>query len=405
VNLKESDMKQVMQNERGMALAIAIVALVVVGALIAGALFSGTQEQRVAENVRRVQASFGVAEEGVYDIIRNWDTGTNKATYAALYPYPAKGPATSAVAITKKTAASKTGSYSGTLFKLNDELYVIDVSAQDTMSLAGRIRGGGAGQRLGLLARIRPLQINTQASLTSGGANVVAGNATIDGNDHVPAGWQNCPPLDAPKAGIRMQTDASVSTNGHPTILGNPATIKDPNLADSSFTRYGDVTYDELAQSASITVPAQNFSNSISPVVLNGACNTGVITNWGSPTAPTGPCGGYFPIIHITGTGAIVNGVEGQGILLVDGSLSVQGGFQFFGITIIRGSLKTSGGGGSGAHFWGTVMAQDTVAFSDTTNNISGNANLNYSKCAIVKALNKTGVASMLRSRGWVQLY
>src|SRR2546422_10761432 len=86
VNLKEASMKHVLQNERGMALAIAIVALVIVGALIAGAFFSGTQEQRVAENVRRVQASFGVAEEGVYDIIRTWDSTVagvqNKQKYA-----------------------------------------------------------------------------------------------------------------------------------------------------------------------------------------------------------------------------------------------------------------------------------------------------------------------------------
>ena len=73
-------MKQVLRSERGMALAIAIVALVVVGALIAGALFSGTQEQRVAENVRRVQASFGVAEEGVYDVIRGWSNPTTRGS-------------------------------------------------------------------------------------------------------------------------------------------------------------------------------------------------------------------------------------------------------------------------------------------------------------------------------------
>src|SRR5713101_7024168 len=86
-------MKHVLRNERGMALAIAIVALVIVGALIAGAFFSGTQEQRVAENVRRVQASFGVAEEGVYDIVRTWDSTVggvqNKQKYAGLYPLPA----------------------------------------------------------------------------------------------------------------------------------------------------------------------------------------------------------------------------------------------------------------------------------------------------------------------------
>jgi len=89
----------------------------------------------------------------------------------------------------------------------------------------------------------------------------------------------------------------------------------------------------------------------------------------------------------------------------VDGSLSVQGEFQFFGIVIIRGSLKTAGGGSNPAHFWGSVMVQDTIAFSDTTNNISGAANLLYSKCAIIKALNKTGVGTQFRSRGWTQLY
>jgi len=181
--------------------------------------------------------------------------------------------------------------------------------------------------------------------------------------------------------------------------------LKDPTLADSSFTHYGDVTYTQLALSANITLPAQNFSSSIAPVVLGTTCDLSVQTNWGSPTTPTGPCGGYFPIIRITGDGAVINGQEGQGVLLVDGSLSVQGGFQFFGVVIVKGSLKTSGGGSTPAHFWGTVMVQDTAAFTDTTNNLSGAANLLYSKCAIMKALNKTGVAGMMRSRGWVQLY
>jgi len=398
-------MKHVLKNERGMALAIAIVALVIVGALVAGALFSGTQEQRVAENVRRAQTSFGVAEEGVYDVIRTWETGNNKQTYAGLFSYPAVAPSQSIWTFQKTTAASKTGSYNGSLTKLNDEMYLVDMTGQDTMSLAGRIRGGGASQRVGLLARIRPLVLNTQASLTSGGANVVAGNATIDGNDHQPAGWLGCPPLDSAKAGIRTEATSTVSSSGHPVISGNPPVFKDPTLTDSSFSVYGGVTYDALAASATITVAAQNFATSIAPVVTNGSCDYTVQTNWGSPTNPTGPCGGYFPIIHITGTGAVINGQEGQGILLVDGSISVQGGFQFFGVVIVRGSIKTAGGGGTPAHFWGTVMAQDTVSLADTTNNISGSANLLYSKCAIIKALNKTGGGVMMRSRGWVQMF
>src|SRR5437016_12189164 len=95
----------------------------------------------------------------------------------------------------------------------------------------------------------------------------------------------------------------------------------------------------------------------------------------------------------------------GEGMLLTEGSLTVQGGFQFYGITIVRASVKTAGGGASPAHFSGSLMAQDTVSFADTTNNFTGGATMLYSKCAIIKALDKTGTGTMLTSRGWVQLF
>ncbi|PYP43043.1 MAG: hypothetical protein DMD42_11150 [Gemmatimonadetes bacterium] len=398
-------MKQILKNERGMALALAIVALAVVGALIVGALFSGTQEQRAGENVRRALASFGVAEEGVYDVIRGWDN--NRATYAGLYPYPANGPARDSVLIDTTTSASKTGRYSGTLFKLNDQLYVVDVTAQDNLSLAGRIRGGGASQRVGLLVRIMPVVLGTPAALTSGGANVLGGNASINGNDQIPTGWTGCGPTDSAGAGVRTQTNDTVRfTGGHPTVVGSPPVLKDPTLADSAFSVYGSMTYAQLAKQADITLPAQNLSSTVGPSLTGGTCNTNVPTNWGSPSDPSGPCGQYFPIIHITGSGAAISGQEGQGVLLVDGSLDVQGGFQFFGVVVIKGKLRTSGGGGGNpAHFWGAMLVQDAVELADTTNTIVGNANILYSKCAITKALDKAGAGAMMRSRGWVQLY
>src|SRR5207244_12292874 len=74
--MKEIGMKRIWRDERGMALAVAIFALVVVGALVAGAFFAGTQEQRVGENQRRVQTSFGVAEAGAQERVLSWDPGT-----------------------------------------------------------------------------------------------------------------------------------------------------------------------------------------------------------------------------------------------------------------------------------------------------------------------------------------
>ena len=370
-------MKRVLQNERGMALALAIVALVIVGALVAGAFFAGTQEQRVGENSRRVLTSFGVAEAGILEVVRTW--------------------------------RDSTGAYSGTLYKLNDQIFLIDMTGTDSAhGLSSQQvawlqrRGGGASQRLGMLTTIRTLQMDIKASLTSGRGDALSGIAVIDGYDHTPTGWTTCGPLDSAKAGIRTDTSMSVSTGGSSQITGMPAVMHDANVSDSTFSKYGDVNYSQLAARAQVTLPGQNFSNSIGPVVTGGTCDKTVVTNWGDGTNPGQPCANYFPIVHITGN-ATINGVQGQGILLVDGSLSVQGGFQWFGITIVRGTLSTAGGGATDAHFWGTTMVQDSVVVGSNT--LTGHANILYSKCAILKALDATGIAAMMRSRSWVQLF
>src|SRR5438067_11217363 len=88
--MKETGMKRIPRNERGMALAVAIFALVVVGALVAGAFFAGTQEQRVGENQRRVQTSFGVAEAGAQERVLGW----NSLTMNKRPVYPADSIAT-----------------------------------------------------------------------------------------------------------------------------------------------------------------------------------------------------------------------------------------------------------------------------------------------------------------------
>ena len=399
-------MKRVLQNERGMALALAIVALVVVGALVAGAFFAGTQEQRVGENSRRVLTSFGVAEAGMLEVVRTWQDSTGVFNSLASYP---SVPSTRTWPTVQ--SPSHTGAYSGTLYKLNDQIFLIDMTGTDSApGLSSQQvawlqrRGGGASQRLGLLTSIRALQMDIRASLTSGRGDALSGNARIDGYDHVPPNWDTwttCGPLDSAKAGIHTDTSMAISTGGTATVTGVPNVMRDPNVTDSTFSKYGDVTYSQLAGRANITLPGQNFSNNIGPVVTGGQCDKSVVTNWGDGVNG-GACSNYFPIVHIT-SDATINGVQGQGILLIDGSLSVQGGFQWFGITIVRGTLSTAGGGATDAHFWGTTMVQDSVVVGNNT--LTGHANILYSKCAILKALDATGVATMMRSRSWVQLF
>src|SRR5919108_2123081 len=115
-------MRRILRDERGMALAVAIFALVVVGALVAGAFFAGTQEQRVGENQRRVQTSFGVAEAGAQERVLSWDPNTmNKRP---LYPQDS-------VAIPNATAPNGTGSYGGYTYRVGPNLFFIDVTGRD----------------------------------------------------------------------------------------------------------------------------------------------------------------------------------------------------------------------------------------------------------------------------------
>ncbi|HXF94503.1 MAG TPA: pilus assembly PilX N-terminal domain-containing protein [Gemmatimonadales bacterium] len=388
-------MRQVWRNERGMALAVAIFALVVVGALVAGALFLGTQEQRVGENQYRLGQSFGIAEAVAPEFMRQWNTDSFNAR--RFYP-------TDTVKLGNRSYGAR-GWYTGYVFKLNRNLYLFDLTGSDTTtrsgSLAFRRRGGGGRSRLGILARIRPLQIPAHASLTTQGNVTLSGNAAVDGTDQIPnPSWTTCAPPDTTKAGIRMAPTGTVNTSGNAYVEGDPPVLKDPTVADSTFNVFGDVTYADLANRANIRfVGSQNLSTA--PVTTpTGQCDRTVKTNWGDGLNRAGACGNYFPIIHIAGD-VTLNNVQGQGVLLVDGDLWVQGSYEFFGVVIVKGRLRTSGGGTSVAHFWGAVMAQNVDI---ELNNISGNATLNYSKCAIIQALEWTGLGAMMRSRSFMAL-
>src|SRR5216117_502015 len=114
--MKERSMKRILRDERGIALAVAIFALVIVGALVAGAFFAGTQEQRVGENQRRVFASFGVAEAGAQERVMSWrpDSMNKRPTYPA-----------DSVVIPTTATPNGTGSYGGSSYKLGSNLFLI----------------------------------------------------------------------------------------------------------------------------------------------------------------------------------------------------------------------------------------------------------------------------------------
>src|SRR4051812_32443348 len=121
-------MKRILRDERGMALAVAIFALVVVGALVAGAFFAGTQEQRVGENQRRVQASFGVAEAGVQEQVVSWNPSNNNKRPS----YPSDS-----VAIATQVSPNGTGTYFGYSYKMGPNVFLLNIVGRDKSTVAG----------------------------------------------------------------------------------------------------------------------------------------------------------------------------------------------------------------------------------------------------------------------------
>ena len=87
-------------------------------------------------------------------------------------------------------------------------------------------------------------------------------------------------------------------------------------------------------------------------------------------------CFTYFPILYHYGDLSISGTGAGQGILLVEGNLSVQGRIDFYGPVIATGGVNIRGTGSDDVKFYGGVMAQD-VTLDDTK--LTGNATINYS--------------------------
>ena len=375
-----------MRNRRGVALMTVIVATVVVGVMAAGAVFVGIQEQRMGEGVRRLGKSANVAEGGAVEVLHGWNWQTNNT--ARLYPLDS-----AQIALT--ASPNGVGVYRATSYRLTQQMYLLDVSARDSTSYSGRVPDNGARGRIGMLARIVPLNVKVKAALTLGGPVVFGGgNVFVQGADHVPPGWTTCNPLDTAMAGVVARNAGDVA-NSQGQVTGNPNVLIDPSMDSTWFMQYGGVSYTDLVNSATITLGPSAYSPA--PVVLNGVCQPGIY-NWGDGNTPAAPCGGRFPIIHLTGNTTILNG-QGQGIILADGDLTFGGTFTFYGIIIVRKGFKTMAGGNP--KVYGAVMAQDSTL---ATTAFAGDAVINYSKCALLKTKDATGTPAQLRSRNWIEL-
>jgi hypothetical protein len=281
------------------------------------------------------------------------------------------------------------------LTRLTSSVWLLD-------ALGERQTAGGttlARRRLGQLVRLNQPNIQVTAGLTAIGKVSVSGNSTVSGYDATPSEWAgvDCPTPDD-VAGVLY--NGQVTQQGSAVIQGEPNRVQDNSLTKDNML--GGTDFDQLKAAATL-IMSEDISG-LAPATTGDppVCDTSIETNWGAPTDKTSPCFTYFPIIYRLGDLSIQGSGAGQGILLVEGNLSVQGTIDFYGPVIVTGGVSIKGTGTDDVKFYGGVLAQD-VTLDDTK--LSGNAMINYSSCAIRRALQGSAKPIPLTERSWVQLY
>ena len=380
-----------LSDERGIALAVAVFALVVIGALVAGAFFAGRLEQQTGRNTLMAAEAAEAAEAGLNDAL----AGQTATTLLALPINPNPPSPANATALPNLTLASgRTATRS--INRLTEHVFLLRSIGTRTDASGGQMASRSVAQ----LIRLVQLDIDVAAGLTALGDVTLTGASEVSGLDEVPDLWAgvDCPPLQD-VTGIRYN-EGDVTFSGNGTVQGAPDTLKDNSLTTNSMKE----DFDKLKTLATLILSANNppATGPVYTVTIPPRCDKSVESNWGEPFIQTDPCSNYFPIIYHNGNLALQGG-RGQGILLVEGDLTATGGMVFYGPVFVTGTLSTAGNKNEGAKFYGGVIAGNVTL--DDTNKLAGQALVTYSSCAIRRALQNSSTPAALAERSWVQVY
>jgi hypothetical protein len=377
-------------GRQGFALAGALLALVLVGALVTGSFFAASQEQSIGISSKYSDEAMYLAETGLNQVSGNTPLDTLEAIDSARVPSP----------FTIMAGAQTAGNANVGIIRVGgpNSKYFLFVSRGQA------VRGGryGNGTRvLGLLTREMRVYFPTDRAMQLYRGAKVQGSALISGQDTFPPGpqWSDCDDTGLQNSVVTRDTTL-VKTIGNAAQIIGPMR-QEPGLGFNDFTNYGGVTYDQLADMATWTLPDGAHPDP-TPSGTATTCNTSDPENWSEPGTAVLGCKDYFPIIHVLGDLMITSNGRGQGILLVDGDIVINGTFEFWGITITKRGIKTAGNGG---HLNGTVMAMDSLSLD---NNIAtGNSVVELSSCAVKRASSNIpgfNRAAPVRMHSWVDL-
>jgi hypothetical protein len=372
-------------NREGMALAMAMFAIVVIGALIAGAFFASSQDFKIGRNSLVAQRAFSAAEFGLNKTMGEWDRSRNMAITVGndlKMGYTTGDGAIDTVRITR---------INGYTYWLVSEGVASPGTSQETR------------RRTSMVMRLAYPAVKVGGAVTLAGGGTVKGSAQVSGVNANPTGWSCADYPGRDTTGVAYAPGSTLSIQKASNVIGAPQSYADPNAGiDGNYIKFGDESWNTLVKNADVTIT--NGGASPTPVDSAGSCKKSSSNwgeNWRSPAAGTvTSCTNYFPIVY-SSTDLAINQGRGQGILLVEGSLTVNGRFEWDGLIIVKDDINKGNGT---PVITGAVMARN-ANIADAGTDILGNATFQYSKCALESAMRGSARLLPARGRAWAEMW
>ena len=197
-----------LNDERGIALAVAIFALVVIGALVAGTFYVGRLENRTGQNTVYAGQAAEAADAALSNALAN-------GTAAAFEPLALGGTADLG---TFKLNERVLGSSQVT--RLTESLFLVQALGRSNDAAGNPL----ATRTVGAITRLNQVDLEIKAGLTAIGKITVTGTSEVNGFDDSPDYWEanpdiSCPPKDD-VAGVRY--NGQVTQQGSAVIKGDP---------------------------------------------------------------------------------------------------------------------------------------------------------------------------------------
>ena len=263
---------------------------------------------------------------------------------------------------------SMSGSYLGN--SLMNGSYDIYISGPDTNLVIKSIGYfGGITHTTIITARRYPVSLpNVNSSLYISANNLglnLAGNISIDGNDHNMDGTVGTSPA-LPGIGVTSPSDSEYVDDDLKPKISNA--IEGEGGAPSIHSVTDTTNWQEITQ---------NCIFAADTTVASGTYSSGT---FGSAVNPK--------ITYVNGNVEFSGTANGYGVMVVNGNLSMSGNFTFYGVIIVYGqsqiTTKTTGNAGI---YGGSIFVGQSINFQAT-----GNAQFFYSSQAINNA--KTNLKS-----------